>query len=152
MTKKRTGEPWMPGDAYGRALPRFTVNLLVEDVARSLAFYQEVLGAAVRYSDPDFAALSLAGLEFMLHADHTYDQHPWHKRLVSGEGRGLGAELRLFGVNPDQVEARAREKGAAIVHPAADRAHGWREVMVADPNGYVWAIGVPTARQFSDRA
>jgi len=143
MTKKRTGEPWMPANAYGRSLPRFTVNLLVEDIPRSVVFYQEVLGAAVRYSDPDFAAVTLPGLEFMLHADHTYDQHPWYSRLVRGEDRGLGAELRLFGLNPDQVEARAREKGAGLVQPATDKPHGWREVMVADPNGYVWAVGVP---------
>jgi hypothetical protein len=40
-------------------------------VANSLPFYRDVLGAMVRYSDGDFAALSLLGTDFMLHADHT---------------------------------------------------------------------------------
>jgi len=144
VAKKRQGDPWMSAAEYGRQLPPFTVNLIVRDVARSVAFYRDVLGAAVRYSDPDFAALKLVELDIMLHADHTYEDHPWHERLVRGEGRGLGAELRLFGVDPDQIEARARKNGSDVVQPAADKTHGWREMMVADPDGYVWAVGVPT--------
>ncbi|PYU15947.1 MAG: hypothetical protein DMG29_05220 [Acidobacteria bacterium] len=143
MTKKRTGDSWIPADEYGRQLPRFTVNLLVRDLARSLAFYKEVLGAKERYSDPDFAALELNGLEFMLHADHTYDQHPLASRLAASGPRGTGTELRLLGADPDALEDRAKARGAAVIQPAADKPHGWREVIVADPDGYVWAVGVP---------
>ena len=131
----------MPAAEYGHQLPQFTVNLIVRDLARSVAFYRDVLGADVQYSDPDFAALRVSELDFMLHADHTYDDHPWYGRLVGDEGRGLGAELRLFGVSPDEIEARARANGATVVQPTTDKAHGWRETMVADPDGYVWAIG-----------
>jgi uncharacterized glyoxalase superfamily protein PhnB len=143
VAKKRQGDPWMPADEYGRRLPQFSVNLLVRDVERSVAFYRHVLSAVVHYSDPDFAALQVGELEFMLHADHTYDSHPWHERLLVEHHRGLGAELRLFGVDPDGVERRAEEHGANIVVPLADKGHGWRELMIADPDGYLWAIGVP---------
>jgi predicted enzyme related to lactoylglutathione lyase len=141
MAKKRVGDPWMSVSEYGRSLPAFTVNLVVKDIERSVRFYQEVLAVEVRYSDPDFAALKAEGLDFMLHADHTYDDHPWYKRLLADRERGLGAELRLFGMNPDELEARARANGAAILRPAADKGHGWREVWVRDPDGYVWAVG-----------
>ena len=144
MTKKRVGEPWMPADEYGRSLPAFTLNLLVADIARSVAFYRDVLGSEVRYSDPDFAALRLGELDFMLHADHTYDGHPWSKRLGRERRRGLGAELRLFGVDPDALVSRAREAGAPVLMPATDKAHGWREAWLEDPDGYVWAVGVAT--------
>ncbi len=143
MTKTRMGEAWMPADEYGRSLPRFTVNLLVHDVTRSIPFYRDVLGAAVRYADGDFAALNLAGQDFMLHADHTYDQHPSHTRLAEAKLRGTGTELRVLGVDPDAVEKRARACGATILQPAKDFPHGWRDVMVVDPDGYVWAVGVP---------
>jgi len=134
----------MPADDYGRGLPKFSVNLLVRDVQASLSFYRDVLGATVRYTDVDFAALNLAGAEFMLHADHAYDHHPLH-RYISGAAnarRGLGAELRVMGVDPDAAESRAKSAGATIVQPAADYPHGWRDVMLADPDGYVWAVGV----------
>ncbi len=144
--KKRTQEPWMSAGEYGRQLPRFSVNLVVADIKRSVAFYRDVLGAKEIYSDPDFAALELAGQQFMLHADHTYDQNPWYPRLLSTAQRGLGAELRLFGPDPDKVEARARQHNARLFQPATDRAHGWRDVIVEDPDGYVWAVGVPLSK------
>jgi len=143
MAKKRTGDPWMPADKYGRSLPPFGVNLLVRDVSRSVAFYREVLGAEVLYSDPDFAALRAQGADFMLHADHTYEQHPWTDRLLAAGPRGVGAELRLFGVDPDGLEKRARGAGAPVLKETFERGHGWREVWVQDPDGYVWAVGVP---------
>jgi catechol 2,3-dioxygenase-like lactoylglutathione lyase family enzyme len=146
MTKKRTGESWIPADDFGRSLPAFTVNLLVSDLMKSVAFYTQVLGAVTVYSDPDFAAMRVNELEFMLHADHAYDHHPWHELLVRGERRGLGAELRLFHSDPDALEARARKFGAAILQPAQDMPHGWRDVIVVDPDGYTWAVGVTTPK------
>ncbi|MQC17640.1 MAG: hypothetical protein DWG80_01020 [Chloroflexi bacterium] len=133
----------MPAPVYGQALPEFTVNLIVRDVDRSLTFYRDVLSAVVHYSDPDFAAIRLLGLECMLHADHTYEANPWSEQLASETPRGLGAELRLFGVDPDEVERRARIAGG-LFKPVQVRGHGWREVMVRDPDGYVWAVGQPS--------
>jgi catechol 2,3-dioxygenase-like lactoylglutathione lyase family enzyme len=138
--KKRTGEPWIPAPEYGALLPAFTVNLIVRDIERALAFYAGVLEAGVHYSDPDFAALKIGSVELMLHADHAYEANPWAAALESGERRGLGAELRLLGFDPDVIEARALALDA-LFKPTSVRGHGWREVMVRDPDGYVWAVG-----------
>jgi uncharacterized glyoxalase superfamily protein PhnB len=143
MTKTRTGDAWMPAGEYGRALPKFSVNLLVRDVQKSLPFYRDVLAATVRYSDNDFAALNLQGIDFMLHADHTYDHHPSHERLRAPGPRGTGAELRVFGIDPDAAGRRAQAAGAKILQPPTDFPHGWRDVMLEDPDGYIWAVGVP---------
>lgn len=132
----------MSPDDYGRALPFFTVNLIVRDIESSLAFYREVLGAKITYSDGDFAALRLKDWEFMLHADHAYDQHAWHASLQSRAPRGLGAELRLFHTDPDAVESRAKRHGAKILQASQDKPHGWRDVIVEDPDGYAWAVGI----------
>jgi uncharacterized glyoxalase superfamily protein PhnB len=142
MTKKRTGDAWMPAADYGRAMPKFSLNLLVRDVERSVPFYKDVLGATVRYADRDFAALSLQGVEFMLHSDHTYDHHPLFERLKAAGLRGSGAELRVLGIDPDAAEQRAKTAGAKILQPAKDFPHGWRDVMLEDPDGYIWAVGV----------
>jgi len=140
--KQRTGEPWMTADDYGRTLPRFTVNLLSADLERSARFYAEVLGARIVYRDPDFIALELAGVAFMVHADHAYDHHPWSARLEREKtGRGLGAEIRVLGLDPDAIEARARAHGATVLQAAQDKPHGWRDTIVCDPEGYAWAVG-----------
>jgi uncharacterized glyoxalase superfamily protein PhnB len=124
----------------------FSVNLLVRDMRSSLAFYERVLGAVVRYADGDFAVLTLLDFEFMLHTDHTYDHHPLYERLQTPGLRGTGAELRVFGIDPDLLEQRAREAGATIIQTTRDFPHGWRDAMVADPDGYIWAVGVPTPK------
>ncbi|HEX6487946.1 MAG TPA: VOC family protein [Candidatus Dormibacteraeota bacterium] len=145
MTKLRTGEPWMPAAAYGRTLRGLSLNLIVRDLAKSLPFYDEVLGLTVLYSDVDFAALSGPdGSNLMLHADHTYDGMPWAGRLADDQRRGLGAEIRLLGLDPDAAERRAREHGATVVLPTQDYAHGWRACFLEDPDGYVFAVGLPT--------
>lgn len=132
----------MEADDYGRTLPAFTVNLLSADLERSARFYAEVLGARIVYRDVDFIALEVAGLAFMVHADHTYEHHPWSTRLGREKtGRGLGAEMRLLGLDPDAIEARARAQGATVLQAAQDKAHGWRDTIVCDPDGYAWAVG-----------
>jgi uncharacterized glyoxalase superfamily protein PhnB len=142
MTMTRTGSAWMSADDYGRSLPRFSVNLLVRDMTRSLPFYRDVLQATVHYADADFAALAVQGIAFMLHSDHTYDHHPLYARLRGTEPRGTGAELRVMGIDPDGLESRAKATGAKIIQPAADFPHGWRDVILEDPDGYIWAVGV----------
>src|SRR6202007_432361 len=123
MTQKRMGDAWMPASEYGKAMQRFTVNLLVRDVDRSLPFYKKVLGAAVRYADQDFAALNLHGVDFMLHAEHSYDHHALYERLKTDGKRGTGAELRVMGIDPDAAEKRAKAAGATIIQPARDFPH-----------------------------
>jgi uncharacterized glyoxalase superfamily protein PhnB len=139
--KKRTGDPWIPAPAYGALLPPFTVNLVARSIDQSVEFYRTVLEAHVHYADPDFAALKVHGLEVMLHADHTYEHNAWASALGTDEPRGIGAELRLLGVDPDSAAERARAVGAVVSEPRI-RGHGWREAMLRDPDGYVWAVGV----------
>lgn len=142
MAKHRQGDPWIPNYDYGAMLPALSLNLLVSDMVRSLDFYREVLAAVIHYHDPDFAAVRVGPAELMLHADHTHENHPWHAALLGGAERGLGAEIRLLGIDPDLVEQRAAAWTGALVSSAVTTGHAWREVIVRDPDGYHWAVGV----------
>ena len=145
MTKKRTGDPWMPASQYGPTLRGLSLNLLLRDVAKSLPFYTDVLGFRVLYSDVDFAAIERDGeVRFQLHADHTYDGMPWAERLRAPGKRGLGAEIRILGVDPDRAERAARARGDAVLVATHDTGHGWRECIIEDPDGYTFAVGVAT--------
>lgn len=141
--KLRTGDPWMPAAAYGRSLRGLSLNLLVRDINASLPFHREVLGAEVVYSDPDFAALSYGEVNWMLHADHTYLDHPLHPSLPQDQPRGVGAELRLHGRDPDVAEAAARRLGYTVLAKTTDKPHGLREVYIMDVDGYLWVPDVP---------
>ena len=140
--KLREGDPWMPGFRYSALLPPLTLNLLVRVVAQSVQFYEAVFEAEVRYYDVDFAAMRVGPVEVMLHADHTHDGHAWYPDLAAGKQRGLGLQLRVLGTDPDALAARARDFGATIIAEPTNKGHGWREVLLRDPDGYEWAVGV----------
>jgi len=143
MTKLRIGEPWMPAPDYGRSLTGLGINLLVREIEAALSFQREVLDAEVVYADPDIAVLRGNDVEWMVHAHHTYDAHPWYPTLVSDAQRGVGVELRLHGRDPDAAESAARRLGFEILQPTADKPHGLREAYIADSDGYVWVPDVP---------
>ena len=145
MTKNRIGDPWMPAPRYACTLEGLTLNLLVRDIAVALPFHCEVLGAKLVYSDPDIAVFRHRDAEWMLHADHTYDAHPIHAALETATRRGLGAELRLHGRDPDEAERHARRLGFEVIEASANKAHGLREVMLRDADGYMWVADVPAA-------
>jgi catechol 2,3-dioxygenase-like lactoylglutathione lyase family enzyme len=141
--KKRKTEPWLSAADYGRTLSGLSVNLIVRDVARSIPFYSGVLELRLLYSDEDFAAFEREGVRLQLHADHTYAAMPWASRLREESRRGLGAEMRILGIDPDAAEGRARDRGFTVLVPVRDWPHGWRDCVLEDPDGYTFAVGVP---------
>ncbi len=137
----------MEADDYGRSLKGFGINLLVEDMERAISFQTGVLKAEVVYSDPDFAVLRGYGAEWMLHADHTYKDHPLHGSLSPEIPRGIGVELRLHDCDPDAAEARAVDLGYTVLAGSMDKPHGLREAYLLDDDGYLWVPDVPLPKE-----
>jgi catechol 2,3-dioxygenase-like lactoylglutathione lyase family enzyme len=127
---------------YGRSLKGVGFNLLVRDVRRAVTFATEVLGAISLHDDEDFAMMKLAGCDFMFHSDRTYRNNALIGLVKGLEGRGAGVELRVYGVDPDQAEARARAGGWTILAGSIDKPHGLRECIILDDEGYAWLPGV----------
>jgi predicted enzyme related to lactoylglutathione lyase len=149
------GEGRPDADAFGRALgPGLGLNLLVGDVETAARFQAAVLGATVDYWDRDFAVLRAQGAVWMLHSDRSYRDHPLSGIARAAEGRGAGAELRLYGRDPDVAEAVARglpdALGGVVLAGSADKPHGVREVYILDPEGYCWVPTVPKPGPKSD--
>jgi catechol 2,3-dioxygenase-like lactoylglutathione lyase family enzyme len=139
MVKKRTKTPWMDADTFGRSIPRgLGINLLVTDVSRAARFQRAVFGVETVYEDVDFCVQTGFGSQWMLHADHTYLDHPLSGILAGAETRGAGIELRLYGCDPDKAEAMARTFGAVVLDGTIDKPHGLRECVVLDDDGYAW--------------
>src|SRR3546814_20365794 len=76
--------PFMPADVFGRSLAGFGVNILVSDVAATLAFLAEVLTVAVVPADADFAACRYEGRQCAQHRDATYHRTPLF--ALTGDG------------------------------------------------------------------
>lgn len=138
MVVKRTLEPWMPAADFGRSLNGIGINLLVREIEPMLGFCRDILGATIIHADEDFAAIELARSVFMLHADHTYSDHELSGIVGDSDDRGVGVEIRVYGVDPDAIESRARAAGHHVLSASADKPHGLRECHLIAPHGYVF--------------
>ena len=137
-----SGETPISASEYGKSLRGLGFNLIVKDITQSVSFAEQVLGATVFFRTANFAAMKLAGCDFMFHTDETYHENPLKGSLVSQEARGVGIELRVYGCDPDKAEATARESGYTVLAGSMDKPHGLREAMLLDDEGYVWIPSV----------
>ena len=124
--KKSTKTPFMPAEDYGGSLAGFNVNLVVREVAPVLRFLRDVLEVEPVYDDADLAILRHEGVDWMIHAEHTYDDRPMLARTRAANLRGAGCELRLYNIDPDAAEARARAGGYDVLAGSEDKPHGLR--------------------------
>ncbi len=137
-------DPFQPPDQFGRSLHGFTLNILVRNLAQAVQFHRDVLGTEIVYDDLDIAIVQLGAIRWMIHADHTYDKHALHAYIGETTRRGVGAEFRLHGIDPDAAEQRARDHGYTILSTTRNQPdHGLREVHILDAEGYVWVADVP---------
>jgi lactoylglutathione lyase len=112
-----------------------TPNLLVSDMAASLAFYRDVLGFQLEQSVPDaapfvFAWLKRGGVELFLN-----DAKPVvseHTSLRAGNTSTLFVVVNDVDAFHAQLSGRAR-----IVMGLTDQFYGMREFAILDPDGYL---------------
>ena len=140
MAMKRTKTPWMKAEDFGRSLPRGVgINLLVPEIAQMEAFCRDVLGATIVYADEDFAAVDAARLGVDAACRPFLSRQP-DDRPDPGASRlrGAGIEIRIYGLDPDLAELRARAHGHDILAGAIDKPHGLRECHIVGPSFYVF--------------
>lgn len=134
-------------------MPQFTKvtpNLIVDNVERSLRFYEQVLGFARGFLVPEqapfvFASVTSGAVEVFFN-DRTavVKEHPEHAaRLGASMGNQLFIEMEA-GIDAWWEAVKDR---AAVIMPPITQWYGMREFAVADPDGYVivFAQRVPQA-------
>jgi len=110
--------------------PGFTVN----DIAKSVAWYQDVLGCLVvdrweREGKLMGATLRAGAVDFYL------GQDDWRK----GRDRKKGEGFRLYCVTAQDVETLAaaiKARGGTLLHEPQTEPWGERDFAVADPDGF----------------
>jgi predicted enzyme related to lactoylglutathione lyase len=130
-------------EAFGRSLTGVGVNLVTRDVRALAGFLSEVFGLRLHRLSDDFAIARHGDALIQLHADATYRAHPLLSLLPEAGARGAGAQVYLFGVDPDAAAARAGALGHTVLEPVADKPHGLRECTILSPEGYAFSPAVP---------
>lgn len=115
-------------------LARAGMGYTVADIERSLAWYRDVLGCAVK--DRWEHDGRLMGAEMVAGAVTFYlGQDDWKK----GRDRVKGQGCRLYcttGQDLDALAASIKAKGWALEQEPTDQPWGWRDFSVVDPDGF----------------
>ncbi len=119
------------------------VILYVSDLAASIAFYRDVVGASFKFEDAGYAEFATGQTRLALYEA---------RRAAWLTGRpvtpGPAAEV-VFRVSDVDAEARRMAAlGVPLLSGPADRPWGHRTVHVADPDGFVveFAQEIPRRR------
>ena len=118
---------------------KLTPNLVVDDVARSIAFYRDQLGMQMGMSVPDqppyvFASVVHGPVEIFFNAREAVAED-FPQMLTHGIGGALSLYLEV-----DDVDGLYRDlsaKGVKIVMEPKTQFYGMREFMIADPDGWL---------------
>ena len=129
-----------------------TPNLIVADIARSSAFYQEVLGFSVAATVPDaspfvFVWLQRGGVSVFLNAVSVVrDDHPeLAARPIGGTATMyMTVEAESVAAGIDALFAEV-ESSARVIMPLTNQFYGMREFGIEDPDGYVLFFAQPVA-------
>lgn len=104
--------------------------LVVEDVARSLAYYRDKLGFEVHAYEKDPEIYAYASRERCnVHLAHG---HPHPNGFF---------DVYVYVDDVDALHEELRGRGADILNPPIKTEYGLREIRVRDPDGYVLAFG-----------
>ena len=117
------------------------VILYVDDLDRSVRFYRDVIGVALRFADDAFAEFDTHGTRFGLFP---------RSRLADLLGRaatsrppgdpevpGPGMEVCFVVPDVDRQAERLRAAGAEVLAGPTDRPWGHRTLHLRDPDGHV---------------
>ena len=113
----------------------FFISLTVSDVAKSTAWYRDVLGFVVMFAMPP-AQPMMSHIRWIKFADLML-----YRASESLTAPGAGVKLN-FQVWPedialDELATQMQAKGAEIVEGPIDRPWNTREFAVRDPDGYI---------------
>ncbi len=114
------------------------LELFVEDMEASIAFYTRVLAFEIeRYEPGDYASLRRGTVVFGLGpVAKLPEKGGYFGRDIATRRRGLGVEIVL---EVDDVEGwrdRVAASGHPILEPLRDRPWGLRDFRITDPDGY----------------
>jgi len=112
--------------------------IVVQDIARSRTFYEDVLGQTVKF---DF------GEDVQFEGDFSIHLQPHFQSLLGGEDAypvTRKANWGEFYFETDEIEAVEQRLQAArveFIHPVIEQPWGERVLRVYDPDGHILEIG-----------
>ncbi|WP_433305445.1 VOC family protein [Actinoplanes sp. CA-030573] len=113
------------------------ITIFAEDLAAARAFYEDVFGLEVVWSDEASAVVRLENLMInVLRADRA--DTLIEPRAVAGAEAGVRLLPTIAVDDVDAVHEQLKEHGVTILNGPTDRPWGRRTLAFTDPAGNVW--------------
>ena len=113
--------------------------LFVEDLARSTAFYADVLGLSCAFEDDTSAGMTLGDLMVLLVAVDS-GHELLEENVTTPHGRPATNVFNLFVDDVDEWYSRLSEQGVNFLVAPMNRPWGRRTAHLRDPDGFVWEL------------
>jgi lactoylglutathione lyase len=121
------------------------ITLFVEDLSATRAFYTDVFGLQVIYTDNESAVVKFKNVLInLLVASEAHDLIA--PAPVAAAGTGARALLTINVNDVDAVVAELAEHGVTLINGPVDQTWGRRTAAFADPAGNVWEIAQELSR------
>ena len=115
------------------------ITLFVEDLDRAKAFYQDVFGLPVTFTDDNSAVFSFDNTIINL-LRTTAEPDLIKPALVAGPEAGSRFQFSIWVDDVDAVCADLAQLGVTLLNGPVSRPWGMRTAAFTDPSGHVWEI------------
>jgi catechol 2,3-dioxygenase-like lactoylglutathione lyase family enzyme len=135
---------------YVYSTEQLVTEIVVRDIQRSTKFYCE-LGFKVLRDSGDFVELTWEDHQLYIAELSAYHENTIDDMEMPEPPKFPLANIRIMVPNVDDYWKLAKEMGARIVTPVADRYYGLRDFIISDPDGFGVRFATPISSQRSSR-
>jgi catechol 2,3-dioxygenase-like lactoylglutathione lyase family enzyme len=130
---------------YVASTEQLVTEIVVKDIKRSTKFYCELGFRLLRDTD-NFVELTWEDHQLYLAELSAYHDTASDDVKLPQPSKFPVANIRVMVPNVDDYWKLAKEIGAQIVIPIADRYYGLRDFIVSDPDGFGVRFATPTSQ------
>lgn len=115
------------------------ITLFVEDLDRAKAFYQDVFGLPVVFTDDNSAIFKFDST--IINLLRTTEAHGLiEPAAVAGPEAGSRFQFSIWVDDVDAICADLAERGVTLINGPVSRPWGMRTAAFADPGGHIWEV------------
>jgi catechol 2,3-dioxygenase-like lactoylglutathione lyase family enzyme len=131
---------------YVDSTEQLVTEIVVRDIQRSTNFYRE-LGFEVLRDAGDFVELTWEDHQLYIAELSAYPEIDNDDAKLHEPPKFPLANIRVMVPNVDHYWNLAKEIGAQIVIPIADRYYGLRDFIISDPDGFGVRFATPSSQK-----
>jgi len=123
-----------------------SIVLMVSDLERSIEFYRDKLGMAVRYKSKGFVALDAGTVPLQLESLDEAAKTFGTEALLAKQKAEHRLALTVRVEDVDVTYRELKDKGVKFIKAPTDMPWGHRNADFVDPDGNIWVLYKPLER------